>query len=264
MVQVHTYADGKLVPYETIRQWEAKRLAHVTSFVYRLLGKKQPPPSSTQTMDEQRSNLAELKVEMGEDKMRKLLSPYLGLSRLATKAISFLSFGRRSYSIVEIAIVSGSTDDLGPSEFLDKLNRVLQSEDEASSKKMRLMACPDHYLLANTGGGTNAATMEVIETTGGSPFPTQFFIRFGDETGMRSQRDPAYEVQMVGAARTKCGMVIGAVRHQIRREPGGLRMKLLIEFPLLTPNWMLRQHQAHLMCEFNNWVRDALAIAPHP
>ncbi|KAK3821939.1 MAG: hypothetical protein J3R72DRAFT_27901 [Linnemannia gamsii] len=250
MLEIKTYADGKLVPYETIRQWEAKRLAHVTSFVHRLLSIK--PQHGAQTMDEQRSSLAELTIETGEDKLRKKLSFYLSVSHLMLRIGSFLSFGRRKYSIAEIAI---SGVDLEPSAFLDKLNHIMRSES-VECAKMRLMACPDHHLLANLGENIQ----EVIETTGGSPLPAQFYIRHGDTEGMRSQKDPAYDVQMVGVARTKSGAVIGGVRHQIRKESDGLRMKLLVEFPATVPNYMIRQHQAHLMCEFSNWARDVIAM----
>ncbi|KAF8942679.1 hypothetical protein BGZ46_006707, partial [Entomortierella lignicola] len=166
--------------------------------------------------------------------------------------VNFLSFGRRKYSVVEIAI---SGVDIKAAAFLEKLNHIMLNEGLEYSK-MRLMACPDHYLIVNTGENTQ----EVIETTGGSPFPTQFYIRYGDDEGMRSQRDPTYDEQLFGVARTKSGTVIGGVRHQIRNESNGLRLKLLVEFPALIFNWMIRQHQAHLMCEFNNWVEDVLAM----
>ncbi|KAG0004583.1 hypothetical protein BGZ80_005597, partial [Entomortierella chlamydospora] len=251
MVEINTYADGKVVSYKTISQWEAKRLTHATKFVRRQLGMKEP--LSVQTMDEQRSRLAEMKIEMGEDKVRKMLGFYLGFTQFVMEISSFLSFGRRKYSVVEVA-VSGVNID--PSAFLDKLNHIMLN-DGVEYSRMRLMACPDHYLIANTG----ANTQEVIETTGGSPFPTQFNICYGDADGLRSQKDPTYDVQLFGAARTKRGTLIGGVRHQIRQEVDGLRLKLLVEFPALVPNWMIRQHQKHLMCEFNHWVRDVLAIS---
>ncbi|KAK9703469.1 hypothetical protein K7432_010723 [Basidiobolus ranarum] len=249
-VEINTYADGKLVPYEMIREWEAKRLAHVTSFVHRLLNIKEE--YGDQTLDEQRNSLAELKIKVGKDKMRKKLGFYLSLSQLVMQIASFLSFGRRKYSVVEIAI--GGVD-LEPSKFLDKLNHIMLNDD-IKYDKMRLMACPDHHLIANTGNNTQ----EVIETTGGSPFPTQFYICYGETEGLRSEKDPTYDVQLFGVARTKSGAVIGGVRHQIRKESGGLRLKLLVEFPALILNWMIRQHQKHLMCEFNNWVRDVLEM----
>ncbi|KAF9910903.1 hypothetical protein EC991_005367 [Linnemannia zychae] len=252
MAKINTYANGKLVPYETIRLWEAKRLDKVTKYVYRQLRKQQP--LDAQTMDEKKRSLAELKIEAGEDKIRKMLGFSLGLSQFVMKLTSFLSFGRRKFSIVEIAI---SGVDLEPSAFLDKLNLVLLADDVEYSM-MRFMACPDHYLNVTTG----ETTQEVIETTGGAPFPTQFIIYYGDSEGLRSEMDPTYDVQVFGVARTKSGAVLGGVRHQIRKESDGLRLKLLVEFPALILDWMVREHQAHLMCEFNNWVRDVLEMRP--
>ncbi|KAF9173568.1 hypothetical protein BGX21_004003 [Mortierella sp. AD011] len=251
MVEINTYADGKVVPYKTINEWEAKRLTHATNFVRRQLGMKEP--LGVQTMDEQRSRLAEMKIEMGEDKVRKMLGFYLGFSQFMIEIVSFLSFGRRKYSVVEVTV---SDVDISPSAFYDKLIHIMM-DDSVEYSRMRLMACPDHYLLANAGENTQ----EVIETTGGSPLPIQFYICNGDSEGLRSQKDSTYDVQFFGVARTKRGTPIGGVRHQIRQEVNGLRLKLLVEFPVLIPNWMIRQHQKHLMCEFGHWIRDVLAIS---
>ncbi|KAG0096818.1 hypothetical protein BGZ93_003929 [Podila epicladia] len=206
------------------------------------------------TMDEQRQQLAELKCKLGDDNVRQVLRLYLALAQVMMVIVSFLSFGRRKFSIVEI-VIKGT--DLDPATFLARLERLfLNGADEY--KMMCLKACPDHYLISKT----NDNAVEIIETTGGSPLPTQFFFHQGDEEGMRSKRDPTYDVQMHGAARSKSGAVIGALRHQIRKEPNGsgLRVKLLIEFPSLLPNYMIRQHQTHLMCEFNHWFRDILSM----
>ncbi|KAG0012681.1 hypothetical protein BGZ81_001435 [Podila clonocystis] len=254
MVEINTFADGKFVPYDTIQQWEANRLASVNGFfVHRLLGLSIGDRQDS-TMDEQRQELAELKCKLGDDKVHHILRLYLALAQVMMIIVSFLSFGRRKFSIVEM-VITGT--DMDPATFLTRLECLfLNGADEY--KMMRLKSCPDHYLISMT----NDNTMEIIETTGGSPLPTQFFFRQGDEEGMRSKRDPTYDVQMHGAARSKSGTIIGALRHQIRKEPNGdgLRAKLLIEFPSLMPNYMIRQHQAHLMCEFNHWFRDVLAM----
>ncbi|KAF9081502.1 hypothetical protein BGX27_004878 [Mortierella sp. AM989] len=250
MVEINAYANGKEVPYETIKQWEVKRLASATSFVHRLMGIKEQ--HGAKAMEEQRHSLAELKIKMGEDMVREKLGFRLGLSLFVMKIAAFFSFGRRKYSVVEIAI---SGVGIKATAFLEKLNYIMLNED-VEYNKMRLMACPDHYLIVNTGENTQ----EVIETTGGSPFPTQFYICYGDDEGLRSQMDPTYDEQLFGVARAKNGTVIGGVRHQIRNESNGLRLKLLVEFPALIFDWMIRQHQAHLICEFGNWIKDVLAM----
>ncbi|KXN70135.1 hypothetical protein CONCODRAFT_70925 [Conidiobolus coronatus NRRL 28638] len=187
---------------------------------------------------------------MGEEEIRNQLSLYLTISNVIMTLGSYLSFGKRRYSIVEIAI----TDTEMPlQDFMEKLNDIMLS-NEVNYQKMRLMACPDHYLILTTG----YKTQEVIETTGGSPFPTQFFITYDDEEGLCSKQDPSYDMQLVGVARTKSGTVIEGVRYQVRKESNGLRVKLLVEFPFLVPNWMIKEHQFHLMCEFNNWIQDIL------
>ncbi|KAF9969278.1 hypothetical protein BGZ73_008461 [Actinomortierella ambigua] len=221
-------------------------------FVSRLLGLKSINSQQGATLDDQRQRLAEIKCQLGDDKVRQTLGTYLALSQVMTNVVSFLSFGRRKFSIVEI-VISGT--DMDAATFLTTLESIFFSHTD-ESKMMRLNACPDHYAM----GLTKDNTLEIIETTGGSPLPAQIFFRKGDETGMLSKRDPTYEVQMHGAARSKNGRVIGGIRHQIRKEPNGagLRVRLLIEFPILMPDYMIRHHQSHLMCEFNHWFRDVL------
>ncbi|KAF9273141.1 hypothetical protein BGZ68_001769 [Mortierella alpina] len=206
------------------------------------------------TMEDKRQHLAELKLKLGDDKVRQTLSVYLALSQFMLLVVSVLSFGRRKFSVVETVI---TVADVDPAVFLARLERIFLSSDD-EHKMMCFMACPDHYLISMT----NDNSLEIIETTGGSPLPAQFFFRQGDEEGMRSERDSTYDVQMHGAVRTKNGTVFGALRHQIRKEPNGagLRVKLLIEFPGLVPNYMIRQHQVHLMCEFGHWFRNVLAM----
>ncbi|CAO3631649.1 unnamed protein product [Mucor hiemalis] len=123
--------------------------------------------------------------------------------------LAFLSFGKRKFSIVEIAI---NDIDLSTDEFFKRWNLIMEGEG-VKYNEMRIKSCADHYII-NTRNGVQ----EVIETTGGSPFPTQFFIRYGDEEGMKSKMDPFYDMQMVGVARSKYGTVIGGVRHQMRKD----------------------------------------------
>lgn len=258
MVEINSYANGKLVPYDTIREWEMQRLARVDDFfVHGLL--RQNDDAAAHTIDEQRQSLAELKIKLDDDKVRKALGFYLGLSQVLLLIVSFLSFGRRKFSVVEITISGDGGKggvDMDAATFLSRLERIF-TDDGEEYKMMVLKACPDHYLI----GMTDDNTMEIIETTGGSPFPAQFFFRPGDDEGLLSRKDPTYDVQMFGACRTKSGTVFGGIRHQVRKESdGGLRVKLAIEFPGLAPNYLIRQHQKHLLCEFNSWVRDVLAM----
>ena len=98
--------------------------------------------------------------------------------------------------------------------------------------------------------------LEVIEATGGAPFPNRFFLHYGDESGLRCPRDPAFSHQSAGTARLASGQVVGGVRHQLRAEGEGVLASLLVEFLAAVPGFMLRQHQWHLACEFSNWFEQ--------
>ncbi|KAG0038611.1 hypothetical protein BGZ83_003048 [Gryganskiella cystojenkinii] len=257
MVEINSYINGKVVPYDVIQQWEEQRLARVDDFFVHHLLHRHGYDAAAHTLDEQRQTLAELKFKLGDDKVRKVLGFYLGLSQVLLIIVSFLSFGRRKFSAVEITISGGKGGvDMDPATFLGRLERIFTDARE-EYKMMVFKACPDHYLI----GMTDANTMEIIETTGGSPFPAQFFFCPGNDEGLLSRKDPTYDVQMFGAVKTKNGTIFGGIRHQIRKESdGGLRVKLLIEFPGLAPDYLIRQHQKHLLCEFNSWVSDVLAM----
>lgn len=115
---------------------------------------------------------------------------------------------------------------------------------------VNLSANPDHYLLHAQNN-----TLEVIETTGGSPFPIQMFITFGEEKGLTIPRDDLYPYQSVGIARLADNTIIGGVRHQFKDETKGFSARLAVEFPITTPNYFIKQHQIHLACEWKNWFQ---------
>lgn len=119
------------------------------------------------------------------------------------------------------------------------------------NNQVNLSACPDHYVLRPFGQNE----LEVIETTGNSPFPVRFFIVFGDETGLKTPRDKSYQYQSTGVARMKDGTTIGGVRHQFKNTDTGIEVSLVVEFPALCPNSLIKSHQMHLACEFSYWLQ---------
>jgi hypothetical protein len=133
------------------------------------------------------------------------------------------------------------------------------TSDTAANRRVNLSVCPDHYLLEPRDD-----VLEVIETTGGAPFSAQFFLRFNDETGLKTPRDASYPHQSAGTARLADGTVIGGVRHQFRDEGSGALMRLMVEFPQLTLNSMIQEHQWHLACEFTSWVQEILRRCDAP
>lgn len=126
-------------------------------------------------------------------------------------------------------------------------------EDTAEHRRINLSVSPDHYVLVPRGN-----TLEVIETMGNTPVPTQFFITFYDETGLQTPRDPSYPYQSVGIAKLKDGTVIGCVRHQFRDTATGIEAKTLVEFPAICPNIIVKEHQKHLASEWSGWIQWAI------
>jgi hypothetical protein len=96
--------------------------------------------------------------------------------------------------------------------------------------------------------------MEVIETTGGAPFPARFFLTNGDETGLTLPRKAGFDMQLVGAARLADGTLVGGVRHQFRSTSTGFHAIFAVEFPGATAGFIIRQHELHLACEWRNWI----------
>jgi hypothetical protein len=116
-----------------------------------------------------------------------------------------------------------------------------------------LAACPDHFVLRTHPDGRQ----EVVETTGGSPLASRFFVDYDDVATLVTQPDPAFPEQLAGAAFMADGMAVGGVRHQFRDEGDGFHARLTVEFPVLTNPYMLAQHRWHLACEFSNWIEAA-------
>jgi len=110
------------------------------------------------------------------------------------------------------------------SEIID----FLMLEDKQEHRKVNVVACPNHYVLRPCD-----ETLEVIETPGNVPVPTQFFITLNDDTGLIESRDLSYPYQSTGVAKLKDGAIIGGVRHQFRDMQSGIEVRTLVEFPIL-------------------------------
>lgn len=120
--------------------------------------------------------------------------------------------------------------------------------------QLAMAGSPDHYVMQAHPGDRQ----EILETTGGAPIPSQFFIQWGDDTVVGTPRDMSYPLQMSGTARLANGTIIGAVRHQYRNEGDGFRVRLADEFPAVFPKSMIAAHQLHLACEFVIWYEAIL------
>ena len=136
------------------------------------------------------------------------------------------------------------------SAFVDWLNAELALADSDAL----LAACPDHYFLGYLGED-ELKWPKVVEKTGGSPLPSEFFIDYEDLSSLTTPASPDYPFQIAAVARDSNGRAIGGMRHQFRNLPdGGFEVWNTIEFPSNVGSRMVSGHRWHLACEFGNWI----------
>lgn len=237
--------DGDLVTPVQIDEWERRRSQVVLAQLRRALKIQAPAQGNASDLSSLREELLRLKEQLGRPGLRERLQGKLRMSAFSTKLILRLSGARRKPCVVEMRVAGCNAQQL--SQGIDDLMSV----DSPANRRINLLVCPDHYVLE-----PRANVLEVIETTGGSPFPAQFFMRFDDDSGLKTPRDAAFPYQSTGTARLGDGTVIGGVRHQFRDDGHGALARLMVEFPQPTPGHMIREHQWHLACEFSHWIRE--------
>lgn len=227
---------GRAVTRAQVLEWEAARIAKAA----RKIGL--PVPSGS--LDRQKLAFADGKLALGPDEIRRRLARDIRGADAVASTSTRLSFGGRAVSVCDLHVVGGSA-----AAFVDWFT------DTARDDYARTMigAHPDHFLIDTAADGRQ----EVIETTGGSPLATRFFVDYEDVSPLVTVRDPAFPVEAAGVARTERGLAIGGVRHQFRNDSNGFHARLQVEFPRLTAPWMIAQHRWHLACEFSNWVEAA-------
>ncbi|MDC6266473.1 hypothetical protein [Lysinibacillus fusiformis] len=232
------YIDGKDITKVQLTQWKRERVKKV----FKTLGYKSAEINNPDRMIDK---LTDLKMDYSYQEMYNKLESKLKLSEIMMRMAAALSRNRRKFSWTEIYL-----DGITAEEAIKGIeNLMLNQSDE--NNRVNLSACPDHYALRPLG----EKELEVIETAGNAPLPSQFFIVFDDETGLQTPRDHSYEYQSVGVARLKDGRVIGGVRHQIKDTKTGIKVKLSVEFPALSPTSLIKSHQMHLACEFSYWLQ---------
>lgn len=232
--------DGALVTADRIETWERSRSLAVLRFLHRKLGRKAPP--RTLSTPQLRIALAQVKLDIGQQDLRCLLERDIRVSDMMASFLVKLSGNQRKLCMVDMHIPGAAAGELA--EGLDML--MLRNPEQHA--QINLAACPDHYVLQPKG-----EVLEVLESTGSSPFASRFFMHYGDERGIATPPDPNFTHQSYGTARSAESLDIGAIRHQLRDIDGGTHARLLVEFPHATPNHVIRQHQLHLACEFSHW-----------
>src|SRR5699024_4552146 len=164
------------------------------------------------------------------------------LSNLVSRAAAAAAKDKRVQSSIKVRAPSGTAE-----EFAAWFN----AESALHDSDAMLAACPDHYFI----GEDDRGRQKVIETTGGAPLPSQFFIDYTDISSLATPSLPEYPVQIAGVARTAKGVPIGGVRHQFRNLlDGGFEAWNTVEFPSNVGERIVNGHRWHLACEFGNWI----------
>ena len=230
--------DGRVEDRGAVLAWESRRMA----IVRRTFGL----PRSFASLAHQRRELADHKLALGHARVRALIRRGLWLSNKVSRFSVAVSGHARRFSVCEIKVATGSASHFA--RWFDDLTALNRTRE-------MIVACPDHYIIAREADGRQL----VIETTGGSPTPAEFWVDYADVSSLRTPPDPSYPFQVAGAARLADGLVIGGVRHQFRQEGDGFRALLTVEFPGRMPKRMIAAHRWHLAVEFSNWIEAAQA-----
>lgn len=235
-LDLRTEIDGWQASRGAVLEWEAKRLKVVLKF----LG---APVAETETdVDELRRRLYELKRIIGPSTLERRVAMRTRVGNAVSAAAAKAAKGERVASSITVRVPSGSAE-----VFADWFT----AESALVDSDAMLAACPDHYFIGEDSRGRQ----KVIETTGGSPLPTGFFIDYGDIFSLSTPASPEYPIQIAGVARTAGGYPIGGVRHQFRDLPGGgFESWNTVEFPKNVGRRLVEGHQWHLACEFGNWI----------
>lgn len=249
--RITAYVGNRAVTGTEVLQWEARRIRVAASrldghlpaaLVGEIDALVRRPIVSTAGLARDRELLADVKLAMGEDRIRRLLAVDLALSAPTSR----LAGGIGSWAVSRARVVSSQGTARGFADWF--LARGATSDERAL-----LVACPDHYLIRDLRPGVQ----EVIEVTGGAMLASRFVIDYADRAGLPVAEDARFPVRLAGWARARGGTRIGGVRHQLRDLPGGgFEARLAVAFPATLPPWMLSEHRWHLACEFSNWARS--------
>lgn len=255
-MSIQVVINAKPVSQAEIRQWELLRALAVFRLYEKKLGReavrlalwKGESQGFESTPTDCLQAVQQLKLGQDASDVSRMFDRELKASAVMAKCLHHVSMRRRRHCMVEMAV-----DGISAKAFTQWLNDIFLSDTPACRAHV-LQACPDHYLLRAIGW----RQQEVIEVTGGAPWPTKFHIVYGDDQALSIPQDPDYPEQLVGVARLLDGTPIGGVRHQFCDTDQGLRASLTVAFPALLPTYFIRQHQWHLACEFSNWARMCL------
>ena len=228
--------NQKEVGQERIEQWRKQRIHKAA----KILNLQLPNTDNTEILDQA---LLEAKMKLTYEELIHKIGTKLKWSQYLMKWAAKWSKKPRKKAIITI-FESGLT----AASFSIMLEKLMLEKTNVH-KRVNLGACPDHYALQPHGD-----KLEVIETAGNSPLPTQFFLKLGGEAEIEEPRDASYPFQTVGAASLVNGCNIGGIRHQFRDTEKGLEARFCVEFPSLCPDSLIKEHQLHLAAEWSRWI----------
>lgn len=226
----------KEVSQERIEQWRKHRILKAA----KMLNLQLPNTDNTEILDQA---LLEAKMKLTYEELIQKIGTKLKWSQYLMKLAAKWSKKPRKRAVVTIF-----ASVLTAASFSKRLEKLMLENTDAH-KRANLGACPDHYALQRRGD-----ILEVIETAGNSPLPTQFFLDLGGEAEIEEPRDASYPFQSVGVARLANGCNVGGIRHQFRDTEKGLEVRFCIEFPSLCPDSLIKEHQLHLAAEWSKWI----------
>lgn len=248
--------DNKEITIEQVREWEQRRLGKAYKFL-RKAAKLEKDERLENAINKNNTQLAEkllaqIKYQIGANGLENMLRPYYTWGDRIAAAAAKVSKGGRKFSITDFVVKKENhTLDELVTAFED-----IQLQNSNNNRELNLLANPDHYVSI----GHPNEEQEVIEVTGGSPLPTHFYLTYDDDLGLQSEADKnKYPIQLPGVAKTEDGDIVGGVRHQFGETNDEFLIRALVEFPSASPNYMIRQHEWHLACEFSHWINDILA-----
>lgn len=228
--------NQKEVSQERIGQWRKQRILKAA----KMLNLQLPNTDKTEILEQA---LLKAKMKLTYEELIQKIGTKLKWSQYLMKWAEKWSKKPRKRAVVTI-FASGLT----AASFSIMLEKLMLEKTNVH-KRVNLGACPDHYALQAYGD-----KLEVIETAGNSPLPTQFFLKLGGEAEIEEPRDASYPFQTVGAASLANGCNIGGIRHQFRDTEKGLEARFCVEFPSLCPDSLIKEHQLHLASEWSRWI----------
>lgn len=235
-MQITAQIGNRTVTRDQVLAWEDRRARHVL--------KRLHLPFVEDRLARRRL-LVERKLELGHDGIRAMLAKDLQWSERVARLVCAVSGAKRRFSVCELAVSAGSAEQFA--HWFEERSRL-------GDERPMIDACPDHYIIALDAQGRQV----VLETTGGSPFASEFTVDYGDLSSLQTTPDAAFPHQVAGVARLD-GLAIGGVRHQFRQDGAGFRARLTVEFPAAMAGFMVSAHQWHLAAEFSNWIEAANA-----